>query len=97
MEANGWIPKHAIRSKIPSLGAVFVGSVGKNEAKWRSFWAWHDSTDIEDQHTNNNSIAPESSSQSSCSGSPPNVGHTRHNVDHVCIYIYINNYKTFAI
>lgn len=87
MEANGWIPKHAIKPKQPSLRAVYVGSVGKSEAKWRSFWAWHDDEEEDEDGNkskspdNNHSIAPES--QSSIA-SPPTVAHIQDDNERVC-------------
>eukprot|EP01083_Nonionella_stella_P009378 27039_1 len=61
VEENEWIPEHAIKPRKSALKAIFVGSVGKNEPKWRSFWEWSDDS------TEN--VAPES--QSSYSSSPP--------------------------
>ena len=78
IEENGWIPKEAIKPVRSSLNAVFVGSIGINEPKWRSFWAWNDDDDNDQETQNNKSnniennshcIAPES--QSSLLSPPP--------------------------
>ena len=68
VEENGWIPKEAIKPVRSSLNAVFVGSIGINEPKWRSFWALTNDDQETQNHKSNNvrdhshCIAPESQS-----------------------------------
>ena len=54
IEENGWIPKYLMKPRKSSLKAIFLGSIGKNEPKWRSFWAWNDKniTNVENHHSN---------------------------------------------
>ena len=87
IEENGWIPKQAITAFPPSLKAVFVGSVGHNEPKWRSFWVWHQEQSSQTQQageeTDNNSnslIPPESQSSIAL---PPSIMLKNDNDEHV--------------
>eukprot|EP01084_Bolivina_argentea_P288578 495325_1 len=89
IENNNWIPKSAIKPIDESLKAVFVGSVGHNEPKWRSFWKWCDKSQLNENNKENSlSIAPESQ-LSLCTPSPPVISDNQtNNVCIICVYIY---------